>query len=298
MKKGLLTLLFITLSCKVMAQSWSQPEKGQMQKLDLAVMTSPVHLYGEIDHSEIGIKGPGIGPYGTPDGGMAGVLAMMLTHGVLLRAQQNAQIEQINAESLQFGAALTSRLNGISSVQLIQEALSGSFQAHPITVIGLESNSNSFSGYYINYRFSVTRDYHGLILNISFSKKSSEKAIADFVVYYNNQSPYIDNNEKYDIKNDMLSLVREAIGLFYNKDNLVKNMPSSSVTFRSLVGKRKMFERGYLISQTCERHLFINLSETWVAAPKLEHSNLDQCTPLASPSQVEPLRATPVPVTL
>jgi hypothetical protein len=270
---------FFLITENSLAQSWTEINKNSIPQLNFSLVLNPINIYGEINPAEIGVTGPGIGQYGVQGGGIASAFAMLAGHAISVHGQRSAQLEKLNQESKLFGKLLTERLNGISNDKFFKEVAAGMPEASSALVSVIDTPADNYSGFYIDYRYSVTRDYHGLILDISFAQKNKDKSIYYATVYQNKTTPYVGVSGTYDspyeIRKDMMNLMEEAIRIFLSRDELVKKKSGTSVTFRSLIGKGKRFERGTLLSQSCDKHLFISLSEVWVSAPKLEKNNQD-----------------------
>ena len=262
-----------------LAQSWTAINKNSVPKLNFSLVSNPINIYGEINPADIGVNGPGVGQYGVQGGGIASAFAMLAVHAMAVQGQRSDQLEKLNNESKSFGNLLTDRLNGIRSDKFLNEVVALMPETKSVSVSVINSNTESYSGYFVDYRYSITRDYFGLMLDISFSEKNKDKSIFYTTVYQNKTSPFVGStgvyDSPYDIRKDMTILMEEAIRIFLKRDELIKGKSSSSVTFRSLTGKSKRYERGTLLSQSCDKHLFISLSETWISAPKLEPNNQD-----------------------
>ena len=279
MKLISLIFSFLLIAENSLAQSWTEINTNSMPQLNFSLVQNPIIIYGEINPAEIGVSGPGVGQYGVQGGGIASAFAMLAGHAIAVHGQRSSQLEKLNQESKLFGKLLTDRLNQMSNDKFFKEVVSGMPDARSASVTVISSATENYSGFYIDYRYSVTRDYHGLILDISFTEKNKDKSIFYSTIYQNKTSPYVGvsgiYDSPYEIGKDMMNLMEEAIRIFLSRDELIKRKSGTSVTFRSLIGKNKKFERGTLLSQNCDKHLFISLSEAWISAPKLETNNQD-----------------------
>ena len=276
-------ILFI-FSClliaeSALAQDWNFPSENFAPKLNLSIVSNPINIYGEINPADIGVNGPGVGLYGVQGGGLASELIMLAAHAAVVQGQRGNQLEKLNNDSKNFGKLLSDKLMGINSDKFLKEVVSAMPDASSVSVSTINSKTDQYVGYFIDYRYSVTRDYYGLILDVTFVEKNNGKLIHNVTIHHNKTSPYIGLNgvydSPYDIRRDMMVLMEEAVRIFLTRDKITRRKLTSSLTFRSLVGKNKRYERGVLLSQTCDKHLFISLSETWVSAPKLEPDTQD-----------------------
>ena len=69
----------------------------------------------------------------------------------------------------------------------------------------------------------------------------------------------------------MTFLMQEAIRIYVKrKERKLINSTDKNITFKSMIGDDRRYERGILIAETCDRHLFVNLADVWIAAPKIE----------------------------
>jgi hypothetical protein len=279
MKANLLVFFCLLVAQNSLAQSWNFINESFTSKVNLFVLSNPLNIYGEINPNDIGVNGPGVGLYGVQGGGLASAFVMLAAHAASVQGQRSNQLEKLNNDSLVFGKLLSDKLNGVKSDKFLNEVIASMPDVNFVTLSMINSKEEMPSGYFIDYRYSVTRDYYGLILDISFSDKNSGKFIHNSTIHQNKNSPYIGSNgvydSPYDIRKDMAVLMEEAVRIFLNRDNLVKRKSASGVTFKSLSGKNKKYERGMLISETCDKHLFISLANTWISAPKLESNFKD-----------------------
>jgi hypothetical protein len=274
MKANLLVFFCLLIAQNSLAQSWNFINESFTSKVNLFVLSNPLNIYGEINPNDIGVNGPGVGLYGVQGGGPASALIMLAAHAASVQGQRSKQLEKLNDDSLIFGKLISEKLNGVNSDKFLNEVISAMPDVNFVNLSMINSREEMSAGYFIDYRYSVTRDYYGLILDISFSDKNGGKFIHNSTIYQNKNSPYIGSNglydSPYDIRKDMTGLMEEAIRIFFNKENIIKRKSASGITFKSLSGKNKKYERGVLLSETCDKHLFLSLSNTWISAPKLE----------------------------
>jgi len=261
------------------AQNWNYSSAISSPQLNLAVIKNPIIIYGEVNPAEIGVTGPGVGQYGVQGGGIASAFAMLAAHAASVQGQRSEQLEKINAESKIFGKVISDRLNGISSDNLLKDTIEAMSNSNSILISTINAPTDTYTGFFSEYRYSVTRDYYGLFLDISFTSKDKNIPIFYITIYQNKNSPYLGKSgnydSPYDIKKDMVVLMEEAIRIFSNREELIKRKSSSSITFKSIIGKSKRYERGSLVSEICDKHLFVSISEIWISAPKLEPNNQD-----------------------
>jgi len=275
----LLILVSLFYAFNGAAQSWNLVRKDANISFDAIVVNKPLIIYGEINPADLGVNGPNIGQYGVQGGGIASAFVMLAAHAAAVQGQKSAQVEKLDLESKSFGKVLTDNLNISNSAQFIEEVSLGMPDVRSIRVSSALSNLDSYNGSIIDYRYSVSKDYQSLILDISF--KTLAKGSAPFIIQINNNksASYLNKdgsyNSAFDLKKDVTVLLEEAIRIFIQKDKLILKKANANITFKSLVGKFKRFERGSLISQTCDKHLFLNLSDIWISAPKLDPDNND-----------------------
>lgn len=265
-------LIFLILINKAHAQDWNKSENLNLV-VQFTTTQIPLEIIGEINPNDIGIVG-GFAPlYGVQGGGIASALGMLAGHAASVQAQRSEQLVKINKEAKEFASFLTEQLDGISTNVFVENVLAGMPEGRYFlissTPIQAEQNSNIF----IDYQYSVTRDFSGMILEIFFKNIKNHKENIRLVLYsHGNQSGTKLNykEEPSKIKKDMILVMEEAFRLFHVRANGLLNKSLSSKTFRSFVGTSKRYERGFSVSEICNKHLYENLSGVWVSAPKID----------------------------
>lgn len=268
----ILVLVFLFITTQVHSQDWNKFENINT-KVNFSLPQRPLEIIGEINPNDIGIAG-GYGVlYGVPGGGIASALAMLAGHAALVQGQRNEQLDKINNEAKEFATFLNEQLNGISTNVFVGNVLSGMQEGRYFILSPTSLPADQNSSVSVDYQYSITRDFSGLILEIIFKNIINHKENMRFVLYSHGSKSNTKTSYKEDpskIKKDMILVMEEAFRLFHTRTNSLLIKSLSSKTFRSFVGANKRYERGFAVSEICNRHLYENLSGVWISAPKFD----------------------------
>lgn len=282
MKMHNILLCFFFLPIVALAQSgyeknlWYSPTSNPIAMQSIQLAASDLEILGEIEPAELGMQAKGM-QYGVQGGGVGAAIAMLIAHGLVATAQQSEQVRKRIEEAREFGSSLTSELKSRNKADLVNYTLGKmpeSAKAKPV-LISMGKEEKLGAQWRLDLNYEITRNYRSLILNAVFARKiAADPEVFKIQVSDVKDLPYVDEARKmyanYDIFEDASLLLGEAFRIFNNRELLKKNMGSSQQTFRSNIGGKRRFERGMLIAEVCDRHLFENLSEVWNAASKAE----------------------------
>lgn len=280
-------LCFFLLPVVALAQSgyeknpWYSPTSNPIAMQSIQLAASDLEVLGEIEPAELGMEAKGM-QYGIQGGGLGAAIAMLIGHGLIATVQQSEQVRKHIEEAREFGSPLTSELKSQNKTDLVNYTLSKmpeSAKAKPV-LTNMAKEEKLDAEWRLDFNYEITRNYRSLILNAVFARKiAADPEVFKIQVSDVKELPYVDQARRmyahYEIYEDASLLLAEAFRIFNNRESLKKNMASSQKTFRSNIGGKRRFERGMLISEVCDRHLFENLSGVWNAAIKAEKDHSD-----------------------
>jgi len=261
--------LLIGLPSISMAENWNSIFEGSLNTLIFQVSKDALEINGEISTANIGVSEKSTNYANT---GLFG----LLVHASVLSVQRNMQSEKIISESKEFGKLLTESFPRINRDDFLNSTIN---KMPEFTKTGISINpsdkekNNRFN--VVEFKYSVMKDYKGILLDISIGSVEDKNSQFKFNIYRNSVSPYIGKDGKVELSNnifeDMTFLMQEALRIYVKrKERKLINSTDKNITFKSMIGDDRRYERGVLIAETCDRHLFVNLADVWVAAPKIE----------------------------
>jgi hypothetical protein len=259
---------------------WNNPLTTGGQRVKVFLSNERVEILGDLRTDEISANATGPGLYGTPGGGWASVFGMMLAHGLLLSSQQQAELDNLTNRMKEIGRPLTEQLNGITKKELFVKALLQLSEYERSVIIAddigasVVSPKNSEASN-VNFTISVSKEYRSLVLTMLVSAPTRSDANAFRVDIINQKSASYINDQaaaslSFSVEDDVVAMMAEGLRVFLRRDTLFAKGKSPQRTLRSAYDGKRRFDRGYLVEETCDRHLFIDLSGRWVAARKAE----------------------------
>jgi hypothetical protein len=273
--RAFLAAIAFAFAASAAKADWNVALDPSVKPDTLYINDLPVEIIGEIRGEEIGVAASGGQQYGVQGGGLASAFAMLAIHAVAVQAQRSEQEEKVWKEAKLFGQPLTAALKKKTSMALfnLSTQSAADFAGGKLT-LRLSEGKDSGNGLKASIDLWSSRDYKGLIVDLTVLENSNRKPALKVQVSANKDFPLIDDEGRVvnniDIDQEIALLVQEALRIYFRRDKWVGSRSTQQVTFKSLVGDEKRFERGYLLSSTCDRQLFEDLTGRWVSRNRMQ----------------------------
>ena len=206
-----------------------------------------------------------------------GFLAAILTHGLIVESQKKNEKEQLQLEADNVLVPYQVVLNEYTNKALMQRGM------HNISMGGrkiiIEFTEKSDTGWVIDSApvFFITQDQSAIILEnaVSISAPDAENAayqkIIRVVAEPKNVQDYVNlwtEQQGEELKKESANLFARSLEIAMNEmANLASSDDVPQRTFRYLEGKAEKIERGYLVSENCNRMVIKTLRGQLISVP-------------------------------
>jgi hypothetical protein len=278
--RTLFAVTAVAFAASAAKADWNVALDLSAKPVTLHIKDLPVEIIGEIRGEEIGVAARGGQQYGVQGGGLASAFVMLAIHAAAVQGQRSEQEEKVWQEAKLFGRPLTAALQKKTSMDvfILSTQSASDFAGEKLTIRPLEDKASE-NVLKASIDLWSSRDYKGLIVDLTFLDNSSQQPALKIQVSANKDFPLINDEGRVvnniDMDQEIALLVQEALRIYFRRDKWVGSRGTKQVTFRSLVGDEKRFERGYLLSSTCDRHLFEDLTGRWISRNRMQRDTED-----------------------
>ena len=205
-----------------------------------------------------------------------GFLAAILTHGLVVESQKKNEKEQLQLEADNVLVPYQVVLNEYTNKALMQRGM------HNISMGGrkiIEFTEKSDTGWFIDSApvFFITQDQSAIILDNAVSISAPDAATAAYqkIIRVVSEPQNVQDYVKLWTEQQGEELKKESANLFAlsleiamkEMANLASSDDVSQRTFRYLEGKVEKIERGYLVSENCNRMVIKTLRGQFISVP-------------------------------
>lgn len=223
--------------------------------------------------------------YASPNA--AGFLAAILTHGVIVESQKKNQKDQLQVEADNVLVPYQTILGDYLHKDLMQNGLQKISMGGKKELIELTEKSNSDWLIYSSPIFLLTQDQSAIVLENAISiyapgapETSAYQNIIRVVSEPKEDKDLVNlwtNNQGEKLKDESASLFARSIEISMN--DMVSSTDNDNIpqkTFRYYQGQDKKVERGYLISENCNRMVIKSLRGQLISIPSHNDSSSDE----------------------
>lgn len=278
--RALLAAAAIALAAGAAKSDWNVALDSSVKPITLHISDLPAQIIGEIRAEEIGVAARGGQQYGVQGGGLASAFVMLAIHAAVVQGQRSEQEEKVWQEAKLFGQPLTAVLKLKTSRDIFDSTIRSvpdfGEEKLRLRISDEKASDNTLTA---SVALWASRDYKGLIVDLTLLDKLNQKPALNIQVSANKDFPFVNDEGRVvnniDIDQEVVLLVQEALRIYFRRDKWVASRSTQQATFRSLVGDEKRFERGYLLSRTCDRQLFEDLTGRWISRNRMQRDNED-----------------------
>lgn len=219
------------------------------------------------------------GPILYPAPGLAGLVAAVATHALLIESEKSSQKKQLISEADNVLVPYAGVIESISHSELMAKALSMSVEGKRGRITEVSEPVVDGAVLESVQIFSMTQDQSALVLEHTMSLKRAggdDAVLHQEVVRVVSSSHSSDNFPQYwtadngkKLKAISTALLGESIDIFfdaYRNKGTVNANPQK--TFRFKYGNEERFERGQLVAEKCSRDVLLTLYGTLLSVPK------------------------------
>lgn len=229
--------------------------------------------------------------YPAPNAG--GLLAAVITHGILNESTKKTQKEQIQADADKVLLGYKAILENFSNLELMKLAL----QFHPLgdSAKLVDSSSEQKDGLLIESKpvFSIAPDHRAIVLDneiiIHRSSNTHENVYRNTVTIVASSNNVIDpqkhwiTNSGKELKTESARLVAKSLDIAVRDSDASKDSEIPFRTVRYREGNIDKFERAQILDAQCGRLLIRTLRGSLMSVPvsntALQSSVSDKCNP-------------------